>query len=214
MTKPTLVLVDDHEIVRAGAAKLLSDRFEIVGEAGDIAEAIDVILDKEPDGVLIDVQLPSGSGASVVSGAKERGATAKFIALSVSADRSDVVAMLQAGVDGYLLKSTLGEKLPDLIDETLSGGRPVSPQIAGFMLDIADGSAQEPSIESLTTREREVVELIARGYSYRKTASTLFVSTKTIEAHMHNIFEKLGVASRHELSMKAYKAGWLDEGVS
>lgn len=214
MTKPTLVLVDDHEIVRAGAAKLLSDRFEIVGEAGDIAEAIDVILDKEPDGVLIDVQLPSGSGASVVSGAKERGATAKFVALSVSADRSDVVAMLQAGVDGYLLKSTLGEKLPGLIDETLSGGRPVSPQIAGFMLDIADGSAHEPSIESLTTREREVVELIARGYSYRKTASTLFVSTKTIEAHMHNIFEKLGVASRHELSMKAYKAGWLDDGVS
>ena len=105
-------VVDDHEIVRAGAAKLLSDRFEIVGEAGDIAEAIDVILDKEPDGVLIDVQLPSGSGASVVSGAKERGATAKFVALSVSADRSDVVAMLQAGVDGYLLKSTLGEKLP------------------------------------------------------------------------------------------------------
>ncbi|MGI9584414.1 MAG: LuxR C-terminal-related transcriptional regulator, partial [Acidimicrobiia bacterium] len=169
------------------------------------------VVQMNPDAVIVDVQLPSGSGADVVAGAKERGATSKFVALSVSAARSDVVSMLQAGVDGYLLKSTLGAQLPDLVDETLGGGRPVSPQIAGYMLDIADESAGEPTIESLTEREREVVELIARGYSYRKTASTLFVSTKTIEAHMHNIFEKLGVASRHELSMKAYKAGWMED---
>jgi DNA-binding NarL/FixJ family response regulator len=205
----SLVLVDDHEIVRAGATKFLADRFDIVGEAGDVTEAIALISALDPDGALVDVRLPSGTGDEVIAAAKKTGVRTRFLALSVSAERADVVRMLQAGVDGYLLKSTLGDELPELVDEMLDGGRPVSPQIAGFMLDIDETAEDSPEIENLTAREREVVRFIARGYSYRRTASAMFVSPKTIEAHMSHIFKKLGVASRHELSIEAYRSGWI-----
>ncbi|HID72983.1 TPA: response regulator transcription factor, partial [Candidatus Micrarchaeota archaeon] len=156
---------------------------------------------------LLDVQLVSGRGDAVVSAVKEAGSESKFLVLSVSADRSDVVRMLRAGVDGYLLKSTLGEQLGDLVQETLDGGRPISPQIAGFMLDIDEAVEDAPDIENLTPREREVVQYIARGYSYRKAAEALYVSVKTVETHMGHIFDKLGIASRYELAMKAFQSG-------
>lgn len=209
MSLPTIVLIDDHEIVRAGASKLLAGRFEILGEAGDVGDAITLIDAIDPDGVLIDVQLPSGGGDEVVIAAIEAGSTAKFLALSVSAERADVVKMLKAGVHGYLLKSTVGEQLGDLVQETLDGGRPISPQIAGYMLDIDDAVEETPEIENLTPREREVVHFIARGYSYRKAAEALFISVKTLETHMGHIFHKLGVASRYELAMRAFESGIL-----
>jgi len=209
MTKPRLVLVDDHEILRAGAAKYLSDSVDVVGEAGDVQEAIDVIIATHPDGVVLDVHLPSGSGAEVVKAVRAAGVETRFICLSVSADRGDVVMMLQAGVDGYLVKSTLGNRLAGLLEEALDGAMPVSPQIAGFLLDIDDVVAEQPGLEELSPREREVAEYIARGYSYRKTADALFVSVKTVETHMSHIFEKLGVASRHELAARAFEAGLL-----
>jgi DNA-binding NarL/FixJ family response regulator len=211
MARRTIVLVDDHDILRAGSAKFLVDRFDIVGEAGDVGEAIEVIIDTEPDGVLLDVRMPSGTGDAVVTAVKESGSSARFLVLSVSAERDDVVRMLNAGVDGYLLKSTLGDQLGDLVAEMLDGGRPISPQIAGFMLDIDDAVDTGTDIESLTPREREVVQYIARGYSYRKTAEELFVSVKTVETHMGHIFDKLGIASRYELAMKAFESGMLTE---
>jgi DNA-binding NarL/FixJ family response regulator len=210
-TRQTIVLVDDHDILRAGATKFLGDRFDIVGEASDVGEAIEVILDTQPDGVLLDVRMPSGTGDAVVAAVKESGSLTRFLVLSVSAERDDVVRMLNAGVDGYLLKSTLGDQLGDLVAEMLDGGRPISPQIAGFMLDIDDAVDTGTDIESLTPREREVVQYIARGYSYRKTAEELFVSVKTVETHMGHIFDKLGIASRYELAMKAFESGMLSD---
>jgi DNA-binding NarL/FixJ family response regulator len=211
MARQTLVLVDDHDILRAGTAKFLGDRFDIVGEASDVDEAIEVIIDTEPDGVLLDVRMPSGTGDAVVAAVKESGSSTRFLVLSVSAERHDVVRMLNAGVDGYLLKSTLGDQLGGLVAEMFDGGRPISPQIAGFMLDIDDAVDTGSDIESLTPREREVVQYIARGYSYRKTAEELFVSVKTIETHMGHIFDKLGIASRYELAMKAFESGLLSD---
>jgi DNA-binding NarL/FixJ family response regulator len=209
--RPTIVLVDDHDILRAGAARFLADRFDIVGEASDVDEAVSVVMETQPDGVLLDIQMPSGTGDAVVSAVRESGLKTRFLVLSVSAERSDVVRMLDAGVDGYLLKSTLGNQLGDLVQEMLDGGRPISPQIAGFMLDIDDAVEAAPEIENLTPRERDVVQYIARGYSYRKTAEALFVSVKTVETHMSHIFDKLGVASRYELAMKAFQSGMLSD---
>jgi DNA-binding NarL/FixJ family response regulator len=117
--------------------------------------------------------------------------------------------MLQAGVDGYLVKSTLGDRLPELVAEALDGAMPVSPQIAGFLLDIDDVVAREPTVEQLSPREREVAEYIARGYSYRRTADAMFVSVKTVETHMSHIFDKLGAASRHELAARAFESGFV-----
>lgn len=207
-----LVLVDDHDIVRAGVGRYLESHYDIVGEAPDVDEAVSVILNLRPDAVLIDVHLPSGSGAEVVRRVKQSGLGCRFLALSVSAERNDVEEMLDAGVDGYLLKNTLGEQLVDEIADMLTGGTPLSPQIAGYLLDIdEDIDKGEPNgLERLTKREREVVELIARGYTYKAASETLYISPKTIEAHMRNIFRKLGVASRYELSVRALREGWMD----
>ncbi len=204
---PRIVLVDDHEILRAGVAKYLAGAVDVVGEASDVQEAIDTIIAVEPDGVVLDVHLPSGSGAEVVGAVRAAGVECRFICLSVSADRADVVKMLQAGIDGYLVKTTLGDRLPELVAEALDGSMPVSPQIAGFLLDIDDAVARQPGLEELSPREREVAQYIARGYSYRRTADAMFVSVKTVETHMSHIFEKLGVASRHELAARAFESG-------
>ena len=208
MTTARLVVIDDHDVVRAGIKSYLIEHFEVCGEAADIEDGVRTILEVEPDLVVLDVHRPSGHGSHVVTRVKAEGLETRFLAFSVSAAREDVASMLRAGVDGYVLKSTFGEKLVGIVGEVLAGETPVSPQIAGFMLDIGD-DIDPAALDPLTPRERQVVELIARGYSYRRVAHELTVSTKTVGAHMHNIFRKLGVASRHELSVEAYRRGLL-----
>lgn len=189
---------------------VLDDTFDIVGEAGDIDAAVAGILETKPEMVVLDVKLPSGSGADVIERVRRSLPEVKFMALTVSSSRDDVVKMMQAGVDGYVTKTTLADQLPDLIDRTLDGQRPVTADVAAFMLDIDEDIDATSTIERLTPREREVVNLIARGYSYRETAARLSISVKTLESHMGNIFEKLSVASRHELAALAYEEGYVD----
>jgi DNA-binding NarL/FixJ family response regulator len=205
-----IFLVDDHDVVRAGMKAVLSDRFDIVGEAADVQTAVDGILANQPELVVLDVKLPGGGGSSVIQQVRVDSPDIKFMALTVSTSRDDVVQMMQAGVDGYITKTTMSEELPKLIDETAEGRRPVSPEVAAYLLDIDEDIVAGSSIERLTPREREVVNLIARGYSYRETANRLSISVKTLESHMGNIFEKLSVASRHELAALAYEEGYVE----
>ena len=205
-----IFLVDDHDVVRAGMKAVLRDRFDIVGEAGDVPEAVAGVLSTRPELVVLDVKLPGGGGAEVVGAVRAVLPKVKFMALTVSSSRDDVVHMMQAGVDGYITKTTASAELPDLVDQTMLGLRPVSPDVAAFLLDIDEDIDVCSSIERLTPREREVVNLIARGYSYRETAGRLSISVKTLESHMGNIFEKLSVASRHELAALAYQEGYVD----
>ncbi|MEN8113194.1 MAG: response regulator transcription factor [Actinomycetota bacterium] len=202
-------LVDDHDVARAGARHYLQDRFDIVGEADNAIDAIEMIRDREPDIVLLDVRLPGGGGASVVEPVHAHLPSVRFLAFTVSAEREDVLRLLEAGVDGYVTKATFGPDLPDLIEAAAAGQRPVSPDVAGYLLDIDERITEAAGIEKLTPREREVVNLIARGYSYRETAGRMDISVKTLETHMHHIFEKLGIASRHELSRLAYDTGFV-----
>lgn len=204
-----IFLVDDHDIVRAGIKSVLSESFEIVGEAGDVDSAVAGIIETTPELVVLDVNIPGGGGAEVVRRIKPDLPEVKFMALTVSTSRDDVVTMMQAGVHGYITKTTLTNELPELIGETAEGKRPVSPDVAAFLLDIDEDIDAGASIQRLTPREREVVNLIARGYSYRETANRLNISVKTLESHMGNIFEKLSVASRHELAALAYEEGYV-----
>lgn len=204
-----IVLVDDHDVVRAGMRAILESDFEIVGEADNVDSAVELILERRPDLVVLDVKLPGGGGASVIEPVRRELPETRFMALTVSTSREDVVRLLDAGVDGYITKTTYGADFPDLIRKTYAGARPISPDVAGFLLDIDEGMAENTSLSRLTPREREVVNLIARGYSYRETAERLGVTVKTLENHMHNIFEKLSVASRHELTALAYEQGYL-----
>ena len=210
MSEPTRVfLVDDHDVARAGARHYLQGRFEIVGEADNAGDAIDLICEREPDLVLLDVRLPGGGGASVVDAVRGCKPDIRFLAFTVSTSRDDVIRLLQAGVDGYVTKATFGSELPDLVEMAASGARPISPDVAGYLLDIDEDIVTASGIEKLTPRERQVVRLIARGYTYRETSDRLDISVKTLETHMHHIFNKLGIASRHELSALAFETGFV-----
>lgn len=205
-----IFLVDDHDVVRAGMKAVLDESFDVVGEAHDVPSAVTGILATNPELVVLDVKLPGGGGSAVIPEVRSQLPAVKFMALTVSTSREDVVQMMQAGVDGYITKTTLSNELPKLIDETAEGKRPVSPEVAAYLLDIDEGIAAGSSIQRLTPREREVVNLIARGYSYRETANRLNIAVKTLESHMGHIFEKLSVASRHELAALVYEEGLVE----
>ncbi|MFP3881500.1 MAG: response regulator [Actinomycetota bacterium] len=205
-----IFLVDDHDVVRAGMKAVLDDTYDIVGEAADVSEAVSGILETKPELVVLDVKLPGGGGAAVIPQVRSELPDVVFMALTVSTSRGDVVQLMQAGVDGYITKTTASNELPNLIEQTAAGQRPVSPEVAAYLLDIDEDIAVGSTIERLTPREREVINLIARGYSYRETANRLSISVKTLESHMGNIFEKLSVASRHELAALAYEKGYVE----
>jgi DNA-binding NarL/FixJ family response regulator len=202
-------LVDDHDVVRAGMAAILSDHVDLVGEADNVADAVELILERQPDVVVLDVRLPGGGGAAVIEAVRPKLSSVRFMALTVSTSREDVLRMMNAGVDGYVTKSTMRSDLPQLVEQTAGGSRPMSPDVAGHLLDIDEEIPTDGALGRLTSRERQVVTLIARGYSYRDTARQLDISVKTLENHMSHIFEKLAVASRHELTALAYDEGYL-----
>lgn len=207
--KIRILLVDDHEIVRTGTRTILDGEFEVVGEADNVESAIELIEERLPDVVVLDVHLPGGGGSAVIDAVRPRHPDVLFMALTVSTSRDDVMRLLNSGVDGYITKNTMGADLPDLIRQTASGARPVSPEVAGYLLDI-DETIADKSLARLTPREREVVNRIARGYTYKECAERLGITVKTLENHLSHIFEKLSVASRHELTALAYEKGVLN----
>lgn len=206
----SVYLVDDHPAVRAGTRTFLH-QFEVVGEADNTSDAITGILATRPDVALIDVHLdvPRG-GAQVVAAVKDAAPDVKCVAFTVSTSRADVAALLAAGVDGYLVKSTAADELPRAVTEVANGGTPVSREVASYILEIDSIAEKVERINGLTPREREVVTSIARGYTYRESAAKLGMKVKTLETHMSHIFEKLGVATRAELSFLAYETGIVD----
>jgi DNA-binding NarL/FixJ family response regulator len=211
-SRPTVLLVEDHPLTLFGLQKYLGDRFDLVGSASDAAAAIDLILERKPDLVLLDVQFPGGGGAAVIEAVKPREPDVKFLAFTVSTSAEDVIRLFRAGVDGYVVKTTEGFELEEQIEEALAGGRPVSRYVAGHLLKIDEVASTQSEIESLTPREREVVTLIARGFKYREAAEELGMSQKTLETHMKHVFDKLGVASRSEITHLAFETGFLQPG--
>jgi DNA-binding NarL/FixJ family response regulator len=201
--KPRIVLVDDHAIVRAGIRSELGDRVQVVGEAGDVDEAVRVIAATQPEVVLLDVHLPGGSGAAVIEAARRVGAEPKYLALSVSDAAEDVIAVIRAGARGYVTKAIGTDALADAIDRVASGEAVLSPRLAGFVLDAFAGGApalDDADLDALTPRERDVLRLLARGYAYKEIARRLSISVKTVESHASAVLRKLQLTSRHELT--------------
>jgi DNA-binding NarL/FixJ family response regulator len=202
--KPRVVLVDDHSLVRSGVRSELGGRLDIVGEAADIAEAIECIIRTDPDVVLLDVHLPSGTGDLVIGAVHAKHPKPRFLALSVSDAPDDVIRVIRAGARGYVTKSISGDDLADAVERVAAGDAVFSPRLAGFVLDaFASGTPVVPDPEELdvlTPREREVLRLIARGYSYREAAEELYLSVKTIETHVSAVLRKLQLSNRRELA--------------
>jgi DNA-binding NarL/FixJ family response regulator len=200
-----VVLVDDHSLVRAGVRAELADRLDVVGEAADIDEAIECILRTRPDVVLLDVHLPGGTGDLVIQAVHETVPDTRFLALSVSDAEADVIRVIRAGARGYVTKTISGDDLADAIVRVAAGDAVFSPRLAGFVLDAFTGDRPvetQPAadLDVLTPREREVLRMIARGYTYRETATELFVSIKTVETHVSSVLRKLQLSNRRELT--------------
>ncbi len=204
MTYPLrrVVLVDDHGLFRAGVRTELGKTVEIVGEAATVAEAVPLIRDLDPDVVLLDVHLPDGGGHAVIAQVAPERPGVRFLALSVSDAAEDVIDVIRAGARGYVTKTISGDELTEAIHRIADGDAVFSPRLAGFVLDAFKGGelVADQELDLLTAREREVLQLIARGYRYKEIATRLHLSVKTIETHVSAVLRKLQLSSRHELT--------------
>jgi len=202
-----VVLVDDHHMFRAGVKASLDARVRVVGEAATVDEAVQVVHDLRPPVVLLDVHLPGGDGgggAEVVRRCLDVPGT-RFLALSVSDASEDVVAVIRAGARGYVTKAIDPTALSDAVLRVAGGDAVFSPRLAGFVLDAfgaaaGDVATGDDELDRLSAREREVMRLIARGYTYREVASELFISIKTVETHVSAVLRKLQLSNRNELT--------------
>jgi DNA-binding NarL/FixJ family response regulator len=204
MTAPRVFLVDDHQMFRAGVKAELGDAVEIVGEAADAESAVQGIRATDPEVVLLDVHLPGGGGKAVLEAIKPERPDLVFLALSVSDAAEDVIAVIRAGARGYVTKSISSDELAAAVVRVRDGDAVFSPRLAGFVLDAFSGDAtmevRDEELDQLTPREREVMRLIARGYTYKEIARRLSLSVKTVETHVSAVLRKLQLSSRHELT--------------
>jgi len=200
-------LVDDHGLFRSGVRSELGGHVTIVGEAEDVGPAVAGIAQTLPDVVLLDVHLPGGGGQTVVAEIARAHPEVRFLALSASDAPEDVIAVIRAGARGYVTKTISGPDLIDAIRRVGEGDAVFSPRLAGFVLDaFAQQPDQQvrpsfdPELDQLTPRERDVLRLIARGYTYKEIARELFISAKTVESHVSSVLHKLQLSTRHQLT--------------
>ncbi|MBN2113259.1 MAG: response regulator transcription factor [Acidimicrobiia bacterium] len=196
-------VVDDHRLFLAGVRAELGERFDLVGEAVDVDEAIEAITRLAPDVALVDVHMPGGGGTAVVRAATASSPEVKFLALSVSDAAEDVIAMIRAGARGYVTKSIAADDLAEAVRRVHAGDAVFSPRLAGFVLDAFAAATPpdlDPDLDRLTDREREVLRQIARGYAYKQVARRLGISVKTVESHVSAVLRKLQLSNRHELT--------------
>jgi len=196
-------LVDDHQLFLSGVRAELQGDIDVVGTASDVDAAIDMIRERDPDVVLVDVHMPAGGGARVINEVHATNPDVQFLALSVSDSPDDVISTIRAGARGYVTKTIAPPDLVDAIARVAAGDAVFSPRLAGFVLDAfatTPAPASDPELDLLTPREREVMRHLARGYTYKEIARRLDISVKTVETHTSAVLRKLQLSSRHELA--------------
>ena len=204
--KPRVFLVDDHALGLSGVRAELGDSVEVVGEASEVEAAIEMIGERTPDVVLLDVHMPGGGGRAVIEAIGASHPEVKFLALSVSDAAEDVIAVIRAGASGYVTKTISGPELVEAVLRVAEGDAVFSPRLAGFVLDAFSADYRgpvDPELDQLTLREKEVLRLLARGYSYKEIARQLVISIKTVETHASAVLRKLQLTNRHQLSQWA-----------
>lgn len=211
-----IAVVDDHEMFRAGVIATLAPIFDVVGQAADVESSVMMIADTKPDVVLLDVHVPGGEGgggAEILTKSRPLSPDSAFLALSVSDSAQDVGAVIRAGARGYVTKTITGNELVHSIEQVADGYAVFSPKLAGFVLSAFQGASpaaddaarpvHDSELDRLSTREQEVMRLIARGYTYKEVAAELFISVKTVETHVSSVLRKLQLSNRNELTLWA-----------
>jgi DNA-binding NarL/FixJ family response regulator len=212
MAEPRLrvFVVDDHDLFRAGVRAAIGADVDIIGEADDVDPAIELIRERRPQVVLLDVHLPGGGGHRVVKEVRRTHPDIRFLALSVSDSPQDVVAVIRAGASGYLTKTATAHQVVEALHLVAGGHAVFSPQLAGFVLEAfpaVDPAAVDPDLDRLTPRQREVLRSIAKGYTYKETADALNLSPRTVETHVSDVLRKLQLTNRNELTRWAVDRG-------
>lgn len=210
----TIVVADDHKIVREGICKLLETRddFEVIGEASDGEEAVQLVLEKQPDVALMDIWMPRLSGIDATRRIGKRGLDTKVLVLSMHESRTYVEEVLRAGAAGYIVKNAASQDLLNAIDAVCAGASYLSPTITQQVIDAIarPGDGAPSGVSALTDREREVLQLIAEGLSSKEIASMLGVSLKTVDSHRSNLMDKLDIHKVSGLVRFAVRAGLVE----
>ena len=215
----SLLLVDDHAVVRAGTRQLLERQPDmlVVGEAADGEEAVRLAEELKPQVAVMDVRMPKMSGVEATRRIKQRVPQVAVLVLTAHDDDEYVFALLQAGANGYLLKTAETEELVRAIRTVAAGHSSLDPTVAGKVVaqfatggplpDLAASVRDE--YQGLTEREMEILRLVGKGLTNKKIGKMLYISDRTVQAHLSNIFSKLGVESRTEAAMYAARRGWV-----
>ena len=204
MTQPIRVLVvDDHVIVRNGLAQLLATtaEFELVGAAGDGREALEMVAALRPDVVLMDLSMPEMDGVEATQHISASHPDVKIVILSSFSEHQRVLAALDAGAEGYVLKHADPEQILAAIDAVHRGGAPIDPQVARVLLDVKRNAPTARGV--LTDREEEVLRLVQSGLANKQIGRQLGISERTVKAHLTKIFQTLGVADRTQAALWA-----------
>jgi DNA-binding NarL/FixJ family response regulator len=208
--KIRVMVVDDHPVWRDGIRGDIeaSGVAAVVAEASDGGEAIDLAREAMPEVVLMDLNLPTVSGADAIRQIVEESPHVRVLVLSASGEEGDVLEAVKAGAHGYLLKSTASEEVVDAVRRVNAGEPVFTPSLAGLVLDeLRRVAGRDPAEPTLTPRENEVLKLVAKGYTYREIAGKLFITVKTVQNHVQNILTKLQMRKRYELMRYAIRRG-------
>ena len=212
-TSPIRVLLaDDHAVVRSGIRQFLEHApdIEIVAEAGDGLTAQSLILEHNPDVILLDIQMPGASGIQVTRWVRANHNQAGVLILTAYDDDPYIMAVLQAGANGYVLKTASPDEIIQAVRDVHNGKSVLAPEIATKLIAQSTQSRRHPPMEQLTKREQEVLTLVGKGYTNKAIAVQLGISDRTVQGHLANIFTKLQAASRTEAVMRALSLGWIE----
>ena len=210
MDRHQVLLVEDDDNTRERLARIVKahERLEVVAAAATLAEARSAIAEHDPRVLLVDLDLPDGSGIELIAEARESRPAAEAMVITVFADEQHVVAALEAGASGYLLKDGSADYVADSILQLIAGGSPISAAIARHLLKrFRPPGAPTTTDTPLTDREREVLELVAKGFAYAEIADVLGMSVHTVTSHIKHIYRKLEVRSRGEAVFEAMQRG-------
>jgi two-component system response regulator NreC len=212
--KPTQILVvDDHAVVRSGLRMLLDaqEDLEVVGEAGDMRDAVFEARALKPDVILMDVVMPGASGIEATAAVLKEAPEAKVLVLSMQDDPRYVREAFSAGASGYVLKEAADAELVDAVREVAGGGRYVHPELGARLVAAEVDEQAKAEADPLSDREREVLRLLALGHTNQEIAKMLYLSVRTVETHRAHIMQKLRLETRAELVRHAIDQGLLED---